>query len=363
LKTAETRQKGNSRLPADARRSLGPRFLAIVIGALATAVTLPASAADAPTPQPPNDPAAETILQRARQAVVAAPRLKIECDWSHVFDPLETETRSHQALYVEKSIGYLAESRFVPLAGKTSRAKTRGGRPYRLDSRALTNTRQLYRDRSVTFFDKLDKKKYLVVKDDTKRWEPAALVGGYIPLGLDYAIAWEDVRSRYRIEKGPSTPTTVGIVLTLRDAKSVQGTGDRQRDAYSQQLADFVFNHSSDHREGGPGSDGNELKGRLVAYENVGGPERHEIVLDRRSLLPVSWRRVRGESDWLNTYTCFDLNPAPEDMTAPSPKTEDPSLAVIMETRTDGRPEPATLEDYLVVVQAGFCVLRLFHSF
>ena len=340
-----------------------PRIAALAILAAIVAATTHVLAADAPTPQPANDSAAEAILQKARQAVVAVPRIRIECDWSHVFDPLETETRGHQTLYVEKSIGYLAESRFVPLAGQSSRARTRAGRPCRLESKALTNTRQLYRDRSVTFFDKLDKKKYVVVKDATKRWEPAALVGGYIPPGLDYAIAWEDVRSRYRIEKGPSTPTTVGIVLTLRDAKSVQGTGDRQRDAYSQQLADFVFNHSSDHREGGPGSDGNELKGRLVAYENVGGPERHEIVLDRRSLLPVNWRRVRGESDWLNTYTCFDLNPAPEDMTAPSPKTEDPSLAVIMETRTDGRPEPATLEDYLVVVQAGFCVLRLFHSF
>jgi hypothetical protein len=340
-----------------------PRIAAPAVLAAIVATTTHLLAADAPTPQPPNDPAAETILQKARQAVVAAPRIKIECDWSHVFDPLETETRGRQALYVEKSIGYLAESRFVPLAGKTSRAKTRGGRPYRLDSRALTNTRQLYRDRSVTFFDKLDKKKYLVVKDDIKGWEPAALVGDYVPPGLDYGIAWEDVRSRYRVEKGPSTPTTVAIVLTLRDAKSLPGTGESPSVANSQRLADFVSKHLSDRRESGLGSDGKELNGRLVVYEDVGGPERHEIVLDRRSLLPVSWRRVRGESDWLNTYTCFDLNPAPEDMTAPSPKTEDPSLAVIMETRTDGQPEPASLEDYLAVVQAGFCVLRLFHSF
>ncbi|HEV3299719.1 MAG TPA: hypothetical protein VG055_08760 [Planctomycetaceae bacterium] len=340
-----------------------PRIAALAILAAIVAATTHVLAADAPTPQPANDSAAEAILQKARQAVVAVPRIRIECDWSHVFDPLETETRGHQTLYVEKSIGYLAESRFVPLAGQSSRARTRAGRPCRLESKALTNTRQLYRDRSVTFFDKLDKKKYVVVKDATKRWEPAALVGGYIPPGLDYAIAWEDVRSRYRIEKGPSTPTTVGIVLTLRGAKSLPGTRDRQRDASSQQLADFVSKHSSDHRERGPGSDGNELKGRLVVYEDVGGPERHEIVLDRRSLLPVSWRCVRGESDWLNTYTCFDLNPAPEDMTAPSPKTQDPSLAVIMETRTDGQPEPAEPEDYLMAIQATVCALRLVHLF
>jgi hypothetical protein len=255
---------------ANPRRVLGLRFWAQVTAALAAAATFRASAADAPPPQSANDPAAEIILQKARQAVVAAPRLKIECDWSQVFDRFETETRGHQTLYLEKSIGYLAESRFVPLAGQSSRARTRAGRPYRLQSRALTNTRQLYRDRSLTFFDKLDKKKYLVVKDDIKYWEPAALVGGYVPPGLDYGIAWEDVRSRYRIEKGPSTPTTVGIVLTLRATKSPTGTGDRQRDAYSQQLADFVFNHSSDHREVDLGSDENKLKGRLIVYENVG---------------------------------------------------------------------------------------------
>jgi hypothetical protein len=328
--------------------------LAILV-ATATA-TFRASAADAPTPEPPNDPAAEIILQKARQAVVAAPRLKIVCDWSDVENQFETETRGHQTLYVEKSIGYLSESDFVPLAGQVSRARNRAGRPYRLESRALTNTRQLYRDRSVTFFDKLDKKKYLIVKDDIKHWQPAVLVGGYVPPGLDYAIAWEDVRLGYRIEKGPSTPTTVGIVLTLRDAKSLAGIGDRQHDAYSQQLADFI-------RENNPGFDGNQLKGRLIAYENVGGPQHHEIVLDRRTLLPVSWRKVHGDSDWLNTYTCFDLKPAPEDLTAPSPTTQDPSLAVIMQTHTDGQPEPPGLEDYLVATQAAFCVLRLFHSF
>jgi hypothetical protein len=348
--------KGKKQRRANARCSPHPRFLAVVIGAVAATATFRSSAADAPTPQPRNDPAAESILQKARQAVVAAPRLKIVCDWSDVENQFETETRGHQTLYVEKSIGYLAESDFVPLAGQVSRARTRAGRPYRLRSRALTNTRQLYRDRSVTYFDKLDKKKYVVAKDDIKPCEPAAVVSDCIPPGLDYAIGWDEVRARYRIEKGPSTPTTVGIVLTLRDAKSAAGIDERQHDAYSQQLADFT-------RKNNPGLNGNQLAGRLIFYENVGGPEHHEIVLDRRSLLPVSWRKVHGDSDWLNTYTRFDLKPAPEDLTAPSPKTQDPSLAVIMQTRSDGQPDPPDLEDYLVATQAALGALRLFHLF
>jgi hypothetical protein len=336
---------------ANTRRVLVPRFLALVAGTLAATATVCASAADTPTPQPPNDPAAESILHKARQAVVAAPRLKIECDWSEIDPLLETETRGRDAIYVDKAIGYLTESWFVPLAGQTSRMRTRFGRPYPLRSRALWNTRQLYRDRSVTYFDRQDKKKFEVFKDpDTlKRCDPAGVVGGFIPPGLDYATAWEAVRSHYRIEQGPSTPTTVTIVLTLRNTNSRPVTRVRQSDPNRQAIADFVGIQLSEDRVAIPGFNGTEW-------------DRHEILLDRRSLLPVSWRRVCGDWDWLETYTRFDLNPAAEDLSPPPPEPHE-SLAIILDTRTDGRPEPSDFDDCLVAIRTTFGLLRLFHVF
>lgn len=215
--------------------------------------------------------------------------MKIECEWSEVDPLLETETRGRHAIYVEKSIGYLTESWFVPLAGQVSRARTRFGRPYPLRSRALWNTRQLYRDRSLTYFDKQDKKKFEVSNDpDTlKRCEPAVMVGEFVPPGLDYAFAWDEVRSRYRIEKGQSTPTTVAIVLTLRDVKSLPATSGRQSDPNRQAIANFIRDQLSEDRVAIPGLNGTEW-------------DRHEIVLDRRGLLPVSWRRVCGDWDWVD---------------------------------------------------------------
>jgi hypothetical protein len=322
------------------------RILVLASFAVTGTMVTKCVAADPASRQAPNDPAAETILNKARHAVVAAARLKIECDWSAVDNPFEIETRVHQTLYVEKSIGYLTESQFVPVAGQVSRARTRSGRPYRLQSRALTNTRQLYRDRSLTYFDKLDKGKYEVVKDPetVKLCEPAAFVGSFVPPGLDYAVAWEDVRSRYRIEQGPSTPATVGIRLTLRDGQQLPGTSDRQV-LNRRRMADFVL---SNGRDGGPG---------FAQIEPVhrNEPEHHQVVLDRRSLLPVSWRRVCRDSDSLMTYTRVDLNPAAEDLSVPPTKSQEPL------TRSDGQPEPADLEDYSVAIQATYCVLRLFH--
>ncbi|HXY35847.1 MAG TPA: hypothetical protein VEI07_16555 [Planctomycetaceae bacterium] len=310
-----------------------------------TPVTL---AGDVAPSQPPNDPVAESILQKARQAVVAAPRLKIECDWSDVEHLLETETLSRHALYVEKSIGYLSESWFVPLAGQSSRARTRLGRPYPLRSQALPNTRQLYRDRSVTFFDKLDRKKYVVESDPdyVKRCEPAVVIGALVPPGLSDATGWEEVRSHYRIEKGASTPSTIAIVLTPRNAKSPPTAGKRESDPNRQAIANFIRDQLSEDRVAIPGFNGAEW-------------DRHEIVLDSRSLRPVSWRRVCDYSDWLETYTRFDLNPPAEDLTPPPPNPHE-SLAVILETRSDGQPDPSDLDDSLTAIRSAFCLLRLF---
>jgi hypothetical protein len=339
-----------------------PRLSVLASLAVLAVMTATCVGAEPTSKQLANDPAAELILQKARQAIVAAPRLKIACDWSTVENNFKIESRAHQTIYLDKSIGYLAESRLVPVAGKSSRARTQEGRRYRLLSSAMS-TRQLYRDRSVAFFDPLHKETYQIEKDPgfVKAWEPAAVARVFVPPGLRWATEWEEARSRYRVEKGQSTPTTVAIILSLRDAKFLPGTGDGQKDANRRLLANFIRDNAlSDGQVVSVGVDRNEP-------EHHNQSERHEIVLDRRSLLPVSWREVNGDLDSLATYTHFDLNPTPEHLTAFPPKPGPQEPLEIHYNHSFDWPDEAwdlqDLEDDLVVFQPVFCVLRLFHLF
>ncbi len=147
----------------------------------------------------------------------------------------------------------------------------------------------------------------------------------FLPPGLDWAIDWKEVRSRYRIEQGASTPTTVCIGLNLRPAS--------------------------------PGYDRSE-------------PERHEIVLDRRTLLPQSWRNVRGDLDSLKTYSRFELDPAPRDLKLPPTdyvETLPPHARVNFNfNRSDGteaQTADAEPDADVLLLETTCCLLRLVHLF
>lgn len=234
-------------------------------------------AAESPAPQSPNDPPAEQILRRSRDAIGNAHRLEIADNWSDVNGHLETEERGREKIYFEKPGGYLFESHPVDVARQTSRGLTQSGRAFRLRS-STSDIKQLYAKGSVTFLDDARHSCHTINlglgdnDDFAKIYKPDDFIGMFIPPGLYWAIDWNDVRSRYRIEQRASTPTTVCIGLILRPDS--------------------------------PGYDRSE-------------PERHEIVLDRRTLLPQSWRKVRGDLDSLKTYSRFELDPAPRDLKVP----------------------------------------------
>jgi hypothetical protein len=285
-------------------------------------------AADAPAPQPPNDPHAEQILRQARDAIGNARRLDIEQTWSSVNGHLETEERCRQKLYFEKAGGYLFEIHPVDVAGQTSRALTKSGRAFRLGS-STSDIKQLYAKGSVTFLDEVSHSCQTVAldRDDdlAKIYKPDDFSGMFIPPGLHWAVEWNEVRSRYRIEQGASTPTTVCIGLILRPNS--------------------------------PGYDRSE-------------PERHEIVLDRRTLLPRSWRKVCGDLDSLQTYSRFELDPAPRDLKVPPTGYQEalPPHARVnfnfnVSDGTEARTADAELDADVLLLETTFCLLRMFHLF
>ena len=136
-------------------------------------------------------------------------------------------------------------------------------------------------------------------------------------------------------------------MLTLRAPKPLHATGNRQSDPNRQAVANFLGAQLSEDQVANPGVNGTDW-------------DRHEIVLDRRSLRPVSWRRVCGDSDWLETYKRFDLNPVAEDLSPPPPKPHEP-LGIILDTRSDGQPDPSDFDDCLVAIRTAFCLVRLFN--
>jgi hypothetical protein len=287
-------------------------------------------AADAPASQPPNDRHAEQILRQARDAIGKARRLEIADNWSDVNGHLETEERGREKIYFEKPGGYLFENHPVDVARQTSRALTQSGRAFRLRS-STSDIKQLYTKGSVTFLDDARHSCQTINlglgdnDDFAKIYKPDDFIGMFIPPGLYWAIDWNDVRSRYRIEQRASTPTTICIGLILRPDS--------------------------------PGYDRSE-------------PERHEIVLDRRTLLPQSWRKVRGDLDSLKTYSRFELDPAPRDLKVPPTGYQE---SLLPHTRvnfnfnvSDGTEAPtanAEPEADVLLLETTCCLLRLFHLF
>jgi hypothetical protein len=168
------------------------------------------------------------------------------------------------------------------------------------------------------------------VDDEYARvYKPETFAGRFIPPGLHWAINWNEARSRYRIESCPSTPTTVCIALILR-----------------------------------PGS---------PDYDRL-EPERHELVLDRRTLLPRTWRKVRGDLDSLKTYSCFELDPAPRDLKVlsaayrlvPQAPARIAFNFTINDNFSDGLGSAIEQADQVrsvLQLKVAWCVLRLFHMF
>jgi hypothetical protein len=305
-----------------------PRIAAPAVLVAIVAATTHLLAAGAPAPQPPNDRHAEQILRRSRDAIGNARRLEIADNWSDVNGHLETEERGREKLYFEKSAGYLFEIHPVDVSGQTSRALTKSGRAFRLAS-STSDIKQLYAKGLVTLFDDARHSCQTINLGDNddfaKIYKPDDFIGMFIPPGLDWAIDWKEVRSRYCIEQRAPTPTTVCIGLILRPDS--------------------------------PGYDRSE-------------PERHEIVLDRRTLLPQSWRKVRGDLDSLKTYSRFELDPAPLDLKLPPTGYQEslpPHTRVNFNFHvSDGTEAPtanAEPDADVLLLETTCCLLRLFHLF
>jgi hypothetical protein len=291
-------------------------------------------AADAPATQPPDDPRAERILRQARDAIGKARRLEIENIWIDVNGHFEAEARGREKVYFEKAGGFLFEIHPVDMAGQTSRALNQSGRPFRLQSGTQNTTRQICVNGSVTFLNDVSHtcqtQKLEGYDGFTKFYKPEVFISEQIPPGLNWAMGWNEVRSRYRIERGASTPTTVCIALILRpDSRDY----DRSE------------------------------------------PERHEIVLDRRTLLPRTWRKVRGDLDFLKTYSRFELDPAPRDLKVPptgyreappAPIQYNLNVSTLPSDDSDGLEGAMAQAEQVrnvTLLKAAFCALRLVHLF
>jgi hypothetical protein len=331
------------------------RIAGLVTFTAILAATARALSADAP--QPPNDPAAEQILRQARDAVGKlvgeARRLEIDCEHSDLDHRFKSEERYRARFYLERQVGCLLETQPMDLTGQTSRVRTNSGHPYRLASPSALTT--LYRDGVPTWINpqshtyeiiKADYFTYETVKGDSVSplkgvSQPADFSATVLPHPLHRFTSWETIRSDYRIQQCPSTPTTVCIALSRR---SVNAGYDK-------------LHH-----------------------------EHHEIVLDRSTLLPKSWRLVYGEWDRLTTYNRFDLNPKPRELKVPPGYSEgdtSPSFSLFsssvnfkfdVATKDPGSPQAAAdakvsekadteLAADVLLVEATYCVLRLLHLF
>jgi hypothetical protein len=264
-------------------------------------MTTAALADDRASAQPPRDAEAEQILKRARDALAKIDRLEVDCQWSDLDSQHETEVCYQAHFYLQNPAGYVFQIRPLPVVGKVSRGRTKAGRPFHLKSRLAETT--LFVDGVSTEIDDAHRT-YLVEKCEPQSGNPIADVeqpgnfsGIVIPYPLHRMSDWNALRTNYRIEQFATTATTVGIALTAKshqtwDEKVKKGltvVGDAPPDAMLRPPAFWK-----------------EAMGDYAV-----APSRDEIILDRRTLLPKSWRRIYGWSDSLITYERFNVNPAP----------------------------------------------------
>jgi hypothetical protein len=309
-------------------------------------VTSAAWAADVARPQPPNDPQAEQILKQSREAFAKVRRLDIDCLFSQVDHYFEIEDLYQVKCYLEPSAGYLQELRRVDVSGKTSRARTRSGRAYRLRSRSPE--RSLYANGQLTEIDDAERTYGTprcapgdpLAKQIGELDRPAGFAGTIIPLGLNWYSEYDVIRKWHRIEQTSATPTTISISLTMRPE---------------------------------------------CEYYDKDHPSREEVVLDRKTLLPITWRRTTGNSDLMITYRRIDLSPPPRQLKVsltgytkieittgfvmPLPRDKnapfkpvsgnEPSLRFVF----SGEDQDDTLTAYLSLSRATICALRLVHLF
>jgi hypothetical protein len=322
--------------------------LAAIIAAAARA-----RAGDAPQPQSSSDAAAEQILRQAREVVgklvAGARRLEIDCEHCDVDHRFKLEERYRGTFYLERQVGCLMEIQPLDLTGQTSRVRTTSGRPYGLASRPAETT--LCGDGSPTVINpqshtyeilKADYVTYEIIKGDSVSYEtlkvdpgrqlkggsqPADFSAAVLPYPLRLDASWNTLHSDYRIQQCPSTPTTVCIALSRR---SVNAGYDK-------------LHH-----------------------------EHHEIVLDRRTLLPKSWRLIYSDWDRLTTYNRFDLNPATRDLKVPpAGYREAPRRPITynFNIAPDGSDGLTTAIDQgeqvreVMLLQSAYCALRLLHLF
>jgi hypothetical protein len=323
-----------------------PRIAAPAVLAAIVATTTHLLAADPPAQHSPNDPIAEQTLRQARESLARARRLDIDCLFSEVDHYFEIEDLYQVKCYLEPSAGYFQELRRVDVSGKASRAQTRSGRAYRLRSRSPE--RSLYANGQLTEIDDAERTYGTprcapgdpLAKTIGRLDRPAAFAGTIIPLGLNWYSEWDVIRKCYRIEPSSATPTTISISLTMRPESQY---------------------YDKDH------------------------PSREEVVLDRKTLLPIAWRKTYGDSDLLITYRRFDLSPPPRELKVSltgytkieittgfvMPPPRDANAPSKPASATSGRSRIVITDEdqgdtttaYLSLSRATICALRLVHLF
>ena len=275
----------------------------IIVPLIFAAGIAAALAADAPPPQPPDFARAETeqILKRARDVLTKVDRLEVDCQWSDLDTQHETELRYQAHFYLQNPAGYLFQIRPLHVVGKISRGRTKAGRPFHLKSRLAETT--LFVDGVSTEIDDAHRT-YLVEKCELQPGnrvadieQPGNFSAIVIPHPLHRMSDSIALRTNCRIEQFATTATTVGIALT---AKSHETWDERAKKAFTvvgDAPPDATLRSSAFWKE--------------LAGDYGVAPSRDEIILDRQTLLPKSWRRIYGRFDSLITYERFNLNPEP----------------------------------------------------
>ena len=165
--------------------------------------------------------AAERQLEKMRTAAGTFDRFEIDCLISDLDNTFAKDERSRRHVYAEEGTGFRWEIRPVEIKGKTARRTVSGGRC------------ELSTQESETWVCTGD---VCTILHETQRTYGTKNVGPkswfgpvktaphqFVPPWFDPFVDWQELKSRYKIERAKSTETEFLIELSLRPRKQVHG--------------------------------------------------------------------------------------------------------------------------------------------
>jgi hypothetical protein len=231
--------------------------------------------------KPETEEAALRILANARESTDGLFRFDVEYLSSHVDPAWGAEKRSRVRVYCEDSVGYILEYRAIDDAFMKSPRHSASGEYYKL-SRGRIET-WLFNGKQLTVVDE-ERRTYATDEVRPNDWFGpflTVLAHQAIPPWLDPTIDWDELKSRFRIERAASTPT--------------------------QFLVDFAAKPRLTPQVGWLFARWEPSDGRLEG--------NHRLVIDRATLRPKKWwMKTEAGHEATFIYTRFDVNLPPREL-------------------------------------------------